>query len=81
MSTRKQIHIGATGLTLLLVAFVFAVIVSNQLFKGVRFDLTENALYTLSDGTRRIVRDIDEPINLYFFYSDKATEGIPTLRD
>jgi ABC-type uncharacterized transport system involved in gliding motility auxiliary subunit len=57
------------------------VLVSNQLFKGWRIDLTENRLYTLSDGTKRILENIDEPINLYLFWSDKASEGIPSLRD
>lgn len=81
MSTRSQIRLGASSLLLLAVAFVVAVIVSNQLLKGLRVDLTENNLFTLSDGTRRIVRDIEEPVNLYFFFSDQATESIPTLRD
>ncbi len=81
MSTRTQQRLGASSLLLLAIAFIVAVIVSNQLFKGLRLDLTENSLYTLSDGTKRIVRDIDEPINLYFFFSDKATQGVPSLRD
>jgi ABC-type uncharacterized transport system involved in gliding motility auxiliary subunit len=81
MSTRTQKRLGASSLVLLLVAFVSAVIVSNQLFKGVRIDLTENRLYTLSDGTKRIVRNIEEPINLYLFFSDQATQGVPSLRD
>ena len=51
MSTKSQQRLGASSLVLLAVAFVVAVIVSNQLFKGVRIDLTENSLYTLSDGT------------------------------
>jgi ABC-type uncharacterized transport system involved in gliding motility auxiliary subunit len=72
---------GLSGIALLVVAFIAAVIVSNQLFKGWRIDLTENRLYTLSDGTKRILADIDEPINLYLFWSDKASEGIPSLRD
>ena len=65
---------------MLLLAFVASVIVSNELFRGWRIDFTENSLYTLSDGTKRIVGNIDEPINLYFFYSDQATAGIPSLR-
>lgn len=81
MSTRTQIRLGASSLLLLAVAFVIAVIVSNQLLKGLRVDLTENNLFTLSDGTRRIVGDIEEPVNLYFFFSDQATESIPALRD
>lgn len=81
MSTRTQQRFGASSLVLVAVAFVIATIVSNQLFKGVRLDLTENQLYTLSDGTKRILSNIDEPINLYFFYSDQATAAVPTLRD
>ncbi len=81
MSTKSQQRLGASSLLLLAVAFVVAVIVSNQLFKGVRIDLTENRLYTLSDGTRRIARNIDEPINLYFYFSDQATEGVPSVRE
>jgi ABC-type uncharacterized transport system involved in gliding motility auxiliary subunit len=80
MSTTTQNRYGASSLVLLAIAFVFAVIVSNQLFKGVRIDLTENRLYTLSDGTRRILKTMDEPINLYFYFSDQATQGVPSLR-
>lgn len=81
MSTRTQNRLGASALVLIAIAFVVATVVSNQLFKGFRIDLTENRLYTLSEGTKRIVGDIDEPITLYFFYSDQATAGIPSLRD
>jgi ABC-type uncharacterized transport system involved in gliding motility auxiliary subunit len=81
MSTEHQRRLGASGIVLLCIAFIAAVLVSNQLFKGWRIDLTENRLYTLSDGTKRILENIDEPINLYLFWSDKASEGIPSLRD
>ncbi len=80
MSTRSQQRLSASSLLVLALAFVAAVIVSNQLFKGWRIDLTESNLYTLSDGTKRILENIEEPINLYFYYSDQATAGIPSLR-
>ena len=78
MATRTQQRLGATSLILLFVAFFVAVIVSNQLFKGVRIDLTENHLYTLSDGTKRILANIDEPIDLYYYFSNEATRGAPS---
>lgn len=81
MSAPVHTRLGATSLLLLLVAFIAAAILTNVLFKGLRVDLTENNLYTLSDGTRRIVRNIEEPINLYFFFSDEATADVPALRD
>src|SRR5690606_35893209 len=42
--------------------------------------LTENDLYTLSDGTQRILDGIAEPINLYFYFSDQATRNLPSIR-
>ena len=80
MSTSSQRSLSTTSLVLLVLAFIGAVIISNQVFKGWRIDLTENNLYTLSDGTKRILEKIEEPINLYFYFSDKATENVPSLR-
>jgi ABC-type uncharacterized transport system involved in gliding motility auxiliary subunit len=80
MSTSSQRSLSTTSLVLLALAFIGAVIISNQVFKGWRIDLTENNLYTLSDGTKRILEKVEEPINLYFYFSDKATENVPSLR-
>ncbi len=80
MSTASQRNVSTSSLLLLALAFVAAIIISNQLFSGWRIDLTDNRLYTLSDGTRRILENLDEPINLYFYYSDKASEAVPTIR-
>lgn len=66
----------------LLVTLFFALVtLNNQLLSGVRLDLTENQVYSLSDGSKRIVEGIDEPVNLYFFYSDKASKGMTSLRN
>lgn len=80
MSTRSQQRLSASSLALLAVAFVFAISVSNQLFKSWRVDLTDNELYTLSDGTRNLLGNIQDPINLYFYFSNEATASIPSLR-
>ncbi len=80
MSTASQRNTSTSSLLLLAFAFIAAIIISNQLFSGWRVDLTDNRLYTLSDGTRQILENLDEPINLYFYYSDKASEDIPSIR-
>ena len=80
MSTALQRKIGTSSLLLIAFAFIVAIIVSNQIFSGWRIDLTENRLYTLSDGTKHILKNIKNPINLYFYYSDKASENIPSIR-
>lgn len=67
-------------LVLLAVAFVAAVTASNTLLGGFRLDLTENELYTLSPGTHDLLAGVDEPINLYFFYSDEQAADVQFLR-
>jgi ABC-type uncharacterized transport system involved in gliding motility auxiliary subunit len=80
MSTRSQQRLSASGLILLAIAFVVAISISNQVFQGWRIDLTEDRLYTLSDGTRAMLGKIPEPVNLYFYYSDQATASMTGLR-
>jgi ABC-type uncharacterized transport system involved in gliding motility auxiliary subunit len=68
------------SLTVLIVAFLLFTAANNLFLGGMRLDLTENDLYTLSDGTEQILQDIDEPINLYFFFSGKVSEDLTGLR-
>lgn len=76
----KQAH--RTQLFILAVILLLsAVIISHSgLFSRLRIDLTENNLFTLSDGTKNIVQGIDENIHLRLFFSDQATTDIPLLR-
>lgn len=55
-------------------------IVSNATLQGVRLDLTQNKLYTLSEGTKKILGTINEPITLRFFYSEKLSSQLPQLK-
>jgi len=80
MSTRVRQRIGYSTLVLMLLAFIVAVMASNVLLRGWRIDLTKNQLYTLSPGTRKVLQKIDEPINLYLFFSNQETQGLPALR-
>ncbi|MEM9384423.1 MAG: Gldg family protein [Pseudomonadota bacterium] len=80
MDTNRTKALGLSALAIIAVLFIAAVMLTNTLFRGVRLDLTENQLYTLSDGTRAVLGDIDEPINLYYFFSDRATEDLPQWR-
>ena len=71
----------SVNLLLLAVVFISLVFVNNQLFSSVRLDLTENQIYSLSDGSKQVLKDIDEPINLYFYFSDKASKNMTSLRN
>ncbi len=78
MNNRKLLTGGA--LAVLAVLLVAVILISNVLFRGARVDLTQGRLYTLSQGTKNILSSIDEPIHLYFFYSDKGSQDLPQLR-
>ena len=68
------------SLVLLLVLFVAVSMLSGKLFKGLRFDLTENQLYTLSEGSRNILDQLEEPITIYLFFSQDASRDLPQVR-
>jgi ABC-type uncharacterized transport system involved in gliding motility auxiliary subunit len=67
------------GIAVIAVATIVAVALISSL-PSLRIDLTEDNLYSLSDGTRNIVSSLQTPIELMFFYSESATEDIPQIR-
>ena len=75
----RKIYSG-TGLVLLALAFLVFTLFNNLVLNSIKLDLTEGHLYTLSKGTKNIVASIDEPIHLYFFFSDKASQDLSGLR-
>ncbi|MEC9411335.1 MAG: Gldg family protein [Pseudomonadota bacterium] len=75
----KQL-LSATGLILAIILFVSFNIVVNGNFKSARVDLTEDNLYTLSDGTVNILKSMKEPISLRFYYTEKAAQALPSLK-
>ena len=68
------------GLAGIAVGLVLCVAIISLLPSHLRIDLTEDGLYSLSDGTRNIVANLERPVELMFFYSDGATEDIPQIR-
>jgi len=51
----------------------------NTVFTSTRLDLTEDQLFTLSDGTREVLANVEEPIDLRFYYSEKFDEIGPDI--
>jgi ABC-type uncharacterized transport system involved in gliding motility auxiliary subunit len=72
----------AALLSILLAAIVFVALNTavNAWFRTARVDLTENGLYTLSEGTKNILRGLKEPITLRFYYSAEQAKNYPTVR-
>jgi ABC-type uncharacterized transport system involved in gliding motility auxiliary subunit len=71
---------GGGALLALALLFIAVTVLANYALRGWRLDLTENHLYTTAPGTDRILAGLKEPINLYFFFSEKSAQQLPQLR-
>src|ERR1035437_3846780 len=60
------------GLLALLAILIAANIILSRV--RVRVDLTGEKLYTLSEGTRAVLKSLDGPVTLKFFFSGSAAE-------
>lgn len=62
-----------TALVGVAIMFLIAVTVAYVAGKiGFRADLTENKLYTLSDGTRNILQRLDTPVTIRYYANDTS---------
>lgn len=77
----KKTTLNVAGLAVIGVLFIAVILLANLTLRGAQIDLTEGKLYTLSEGTRHIVSDLKEPVNLYFFFSENAATQIPQIRN
>lgn len=76
MNTR---WLSSSGLVLAAALFLAVNIIASGTLTSLRLDLTENRLYTLSQGTRNILADLPEPVTLRFYFSAKTFSDIPQL--
>jgi ABC-type uncharacterized transport system involved in gliding motility auxiliary subunit len=70
--------LAAAGLGLAVVAFVASNIAVDRVATGLRLDLTEEKLFTLSPGTRNLLARIEEPVTLRLYLSERLTREIPS---
>ena len=80
--TRKPPATGRIALVAALlgaVVFVCINIVSAQIFRDTRLDLTQQHLYSLSQGTRTLLGELKEPVRFRLFMSSGLTKQAPQL--
>jgi len=65
------------GLALGLILFFAVNIYSNATFSSAKLDLTQGRLFTLSQGTRNVLKGIDEPITFRLYYTKLMGERSP----
>jgi len=75
----KNSVISGTGLLLAISLFIATIILANTALTTWRIDLTQNKLFTLSKGTKNILNTLEEPVQLDFYFSQKAMNDFPLL--
>jgi ABC-type uncharacterized transport system involved in gliding motility auxiliary subunit len=53
-------------------------LIASSALRDARFDLTQDGLFTISEGTRKALSAIDEPIDIKVYFSKKLGEAAPT---
>ena len=66
--------------TLSAIIMVLTVYIGNSWLKRFKVDMTEEKLYTLSNGSKDILKKLNTPLTLKLYYSktsaNKGTEGL-----
>jgi ABC-type uncharacterized transport system involved in gliding motility auxiliary subunit len=76
----KRSTLGGGTLLALALLFVGLTILFDHALHGWRLDLTQNRLYSTTPGTDRILKSLHEPLNLYFFFTEKSAAQLPVLK-
>lgn len=77
----KKLMYSSAGLLVIALAFLAFNMLARVGLSDWRLDLTEQKLHTISAGTEKVLAEIEQPVELYFFYSDQASKDLPTLRN
>ncbi len=65
-----------TTITILLLFVCLIAINVVAYFLPIRLDMTEDRLFTIAEGTRKIVENIEDPVTIKYYFS-KSTEDLP----
>ena len=79
-SNRKSLFAG-TALALGILLLVSVNLLGNSVLRNLRVDLTEDKLFTLSDGTKDMLSTLEEPLLLRFYMNQNLANEFPSIRD
>ncbi len=63
----RKTLVSLTGLVVLLVILILLNVIFS--YANIRWDTTEDKIYSLSDGTQKILAGMERPVTIKFFYS------------
>ena len=71
-------HLAWGGLALAAIILLAVNLIASSALRDAKLDLTKERLYTMSEGTRKALRSIDEPIDVRVYFSKKLGEAAPS---
>ena len=75
-TTSSKKSLSAIGISLIVLGSLIAANIIVGQLRGVKIDLTEGNIYSLSGGTREILRELERPVELRLYYS-RSNEAMP----
>jgi len=75
----KQL-LSTAGLILAVILFLSFNIVTNGNLKSARVDLTQDKLYTLSEGSLNIIESLTEQLTLRLYFSEQVAQELPSIK-
>jgi ABC-type uncharacterized transport system involved in gliding motility auxiliary subunit len=70
-----------TALIIIFLIFVLSNMIARATLRNWRFDLTEENIYSLSEGTKNILNNIKGTITLKYYYSKTDAVSIPIFKN
>ena len=64
----------------LIVVYIASVFIFEKSFDSTQIDMTQEKLYTITDGTKEILKGLDEPITVKLFFSKQLGELSPIYK-
>ena len=65
----------------LIFLFLFFNIIMFKILVNKKIDLTTDKLYTVSENTKSIIKNLSEPINIKLFFSNSLSKELSQIRD
>ncbi|RMB01506.1 Gldg family protein [Eilatimonas milleporae] len=77
--TNRFLNRPASLIAMGVLLFLSLTILSDRFLRGIDLDLTADGLYSLSDGTRTVLGDLEEPVRLDLYFSKGQAAPFPQL--
>ena len=77
MNASNRGKLAVVGLALAAVLFFAVNVTSNNAFRAMQLDLTEGKLFTLSEATKKVLKNIAEPITIRLYFSQVLGKQSP----